>query len=119
MIKDVRDNIHKEEPALDIEVIQLLQDMIGDLSNQPEDVVIKLFSQDPKLLQAQAPRVADAISKVKGVVDLKNGIENTISGPATQFNVNPTVAAKGRLYRRRSFHGRHRVAGGRSRRHAL
>ncbi len=95
VIKDVRDNIHKEEPALDIEVIQLLQDMIGDLSNQPEDVVIKLFSQDPKLLQAQAPRVADAISKVKGVVDLKNGIENTISGPATQFNVNPTVAAKG------------------------
>ncbi len=94
VIKDVRDTIHKEEPALDVEIIQLLQDMIGDLSNQPEDVVIKLFSQDAKLLQAQAPRVADAISKVKGVVDLKNGIENTISGPATQFNVNPTVAAK-------------------------
>jgi multidrug efflux pump subunit AcrB len=94
VIKDVRDTISKQEPALDIEIIQLLQDMIGDLSNQPEDVVIKLFSPDAKLLQAQAPRVADAISKVDGVVDLKNGIENTISGPATQFNVNPTVAAK-------------------------
>ena len=110
VMKDVRETILKEEPALDIELIQLLQDMIGDLSNQPEDVVIKLFSQDTKLLQAQAPRVADAISKVKGVVDLKNGIENTISGPATQFNVNPTVAAQGRLYGRRSFHGRHRAA---------
>src|SRR5450432_3717809 len=94
IMADVRATVHKEEPALDIELIQVLQDMIGDLSNQPEDVVIKLFSQDAKLLQAQAPRVADAISKVKGVVDLKNGIENSISGPATQFNVNPTVAAK-------------------------
>jgi multidrug efflux pump subunit AcrB len=38
--------------------------------------------------------VADAIGKIKGVVDLKNGIEDTTSGPATQFNVNPTAASR-------------------------
>ena len=37
--------------------------------------------------------MASAIEKIDGVVDLKNGIENTISGPATIFQVNPTVAA--------------------------
>jgi multidrug efflux pump subunit AcrB len=38
--------------------------------------------------------VAEAIAKIKGVVDLKDGIENTTSGPAAEFRVNPTVASK-------------------------
>ena len=38
--------------------------------------------------------MATAISKVNGVVDVQNGIENTISGPATNFQVDPTVAAR-------------------------
>src|SRR6185312_1848378 len=94
IIADVRSEIAKQEPAADIEITQVLQDMIGDLTSAPEPVVIKMFSQDPKVLSDWAPRVADAISKISGVVDLKNGIENTISGPATTFSVNPTVAAK-------------------------
>ena len=40
------------------------------------------------------PKVADAIKKVPGVVDVLNGIDNTISGPATMFQVDPTVAAR-------------------------
>src|SRR5882757_5416785 len=94
IMADVRATIKKEEPAVDVDLKQLLQDMIGDLTGAPEPVVIKLFSEDPKLLEEQAPRVADAIEKIKGVVDLKNGIENTMSGPAAEFRVNPTVAAK-------------------------
>jgi CzcA family heavy metal efflux pump len=94
VIADVRSTIAKEEPAVEVEFIQVLQDMIGDLTSAPEPIVIKLFANDPKLLEQQAPRVADAISRIEGVVDLKNGIENTISGPATTFKVNPTVAAK-------------------------
>lgn len=78
---------------MDVEFTQILQDMIGDLSNSPEPVQIKLFSTDAAALQDWAPRVAGAIEKIDGVVDLKNGIENTISGPATIFQVNPTVAA--------------------------
>src|SRR5262249_45463101 len=57
-------------------------------------VVIKLFSDDANLLAQTAPRVADAIEKIHGVVDIKNGIENTISGPAAEFRIDPMVAAK-------------------------
>jgi len=53
-----------------------------------------LFSQDGKLLNETAPKVGEAISKVKGVVDVLNGIENTVSGPAVTYQVNPTVAAR-------------------------
>src|SRR5258708_5386748 len=94
VISDVRAQIEEEEPATKVEFIQLLQDMIGDLTSQPEPVVIKLFAQDGKLLNDTAPKVGEAISKVKGVVDVLNVVENTGRGPAVTYQVNPTVAAR-------------------------
>ena len=94
IISEVRDDIKRTEPELDIEFAQLLQDMIGDLSNAPEPIQIKIFSPDEGLLTQLGPRVGDAISKIPGVVDVENGIENTISGPATSFQVNPVFAAR-------------------------
>jgi multidrug efflux pump subunit AcrB len=94
IMSDVRADIKKEEPALDVDFIQVLQDMIGDLTSAPQPIEIKLFSQDPKQLELWAPKVAEAIGKVKGVVDLLNGIDNTISGPAVTFQVDPSVAAR-------------------------
>src|SRR5205823_4135133 len=81
IISDLRKQIKKQEPAVDVDFPQLLQDMIGDLTGAPEPVVIKLFSDDVNLLGQTAPRVADAIEKIHGVVDLKNGIENTMNCP--------------------------------------
>ena len=46
------------QPVLDVEFIQVLQDMIGDLTGAPEPVVVKLFSPDPELLSTWAPQVA-------------------------------------------------------------
>ncbi len=94
IIADVRRQIKTSEPELDIEFTQVLQDNIGDLSNAPEPIQIKLFSPDATLLNKIAPRVADEIGKVPGVVDIENGIDNTISGPATNFEVNPQVATR-------------------------
>jgi CzcA family heavy metal efflux pump len=94
VIKEAREKIKAAEPVLDIEIIQLLQDMIGDLTSAPEPVVIKLFAQDPALLQQWATAVGDAIKKIPGLVDPLNGIENTISGPARVFTVDPSAAAR-------------------------
>ena len=102
IISEVRSRVNKEEPALDVEFAQVLQDMIGDLTSAPEPIEVKLFSPDPTLLAEWAPKVADAIKPdektgkggVEGVVDVLNGIENTISGPALTFRVDPSVAAR-------------------------
>jgi multidrug efflux pump subunit AcrB len=94
VIADVRADIKSTEPELDVEFTQVLQDMIGDLSNAPEPIQIKIFSPDQALLSQLGPRVGDAIGKIPGVVDVENGIDNTISGPATSFQVDPTVAAR-------------------------
>src|SRR5664280_958082 len=63
IMADVRDRIKKSEPALDVEFIQVLQDMIGDLSNSPEPIQIKLFSSDSALLNQLGPKVEEAIKK--------------------------------------------------------
>jgi CzcA family heavy metal efflux pump len=105
VISELRGKIKQQEPAVDADFPLILQDMIGDLTGAPEPVVIKLFSEDVNLLNQTAPNVADAIEKIGEhkvkdevvhgpVVDLKNGVENTMSGPAAEFRVNPTVAAR-------------------------
>ena len=76
---------------LDVEFIQVLQDMIGDLTGAPEPVVVKLFSPDAELLATWAPQVAEALEKVKiggatPIVDVEDGIENTTSGPAVRLH---------------------------------
>ena len=94
VIADVRAEVKKQEPELDVEFIQVLQDMIGDLSNAPEPIQLKVFAEDPTLLANVAPRIADTIKQQKGVVDVLNGIENTISGPATSFQISAANAAR-------------------------
>ena len=94
VIADVREKVSRHLPTLQVEFPELLQDMIGDLTSAPEPIVIKLFCQDPALLRQWAPKVGDAIKKISGVVDILNGIDNTISGPATLFQVDPAVSAR-------------------------
>jgi multidrug efflux pump subunit AcrB len=94
VIADVREKVNKRYPQLDTEFIQLLQDMIGDLTSSPEPIQIKLFSENPELLAQWAPKVGDRIKTIPGVTDVKNGIENTISGPALIMNVDQIVAAR-------------------------
>ena len=93
IIAEVRAKVTAQLPNLDIEFTQLLQDMIGDLTSAPEPIEIKLFSQNPDLLREWANKVEDAIKKIKGVVDVL-GIDDTISGPAMTFKVDPAVAAR-------------------------
>jgi len=99
VISEVREKVTKSQPGLDVEFIQVLQDMIGDLTGAPEPVVVKLFSQDPDLLETWAPQVADALEKTKvggrtAIVDVENGVEKSTSGPAVRFQVNPDATTR-------------------------
>jgi multidrug efflux pump subunit AcrB len=99
IIADVRGKVTTEEPALDVEFTQVLQDMISDLTGAPQPIVVQLFSPDVDQLTAWAPRVADALGRIqinykKPIVDVEDGIDNTTSGPAVVFTVNPAAAAK-------------------------
>jgi CzcA family heavy metal efflux pump len=94
VISDAREKVNKQFPQLDTDFHQLLEDMIGDLTSSPNPVEIKLFSENLDLLKAWAPKIGDAIKAIGGVTDVKNGIEDTISGPAITFRVDQGVAAR-------------------------
>jgi CzcA family heavy metal efflux pump len=94
VMAELRVKIAQSVPSLNVEFVQLLSDMIGDLSNAPQPIIIKLFTEDAGLRREWAPRVAAAIEKIPGVVDVMDGIEDSISGPAVTFQVNPAVAGR-------------------------
>jgi multidrug efflux pump subunit AcrB len=94
IMEEVRGKITAQEPAVKIEFVQLLQDMIGDLVGEREPIQIKLFSQNAAEGEQWGPKIADEIKKIPGVVDVLDGVENTISGPAISFQIDPAVAAR-------------------------
>jgi hydrophobe/amphiphile efflux-1 (HAE1) family protein len=92
VIADLRRKVAKSEPALEVEFVGILSDVIGDLTSSPEPIEIKLFSEDENALHQKADEVETAIKKVQGVVDTKNGV--IVSGPAVIFNIDPQRASR-------------------------
>ncbi|MEO8348067.1 MAG: efflux RND transporter permease subunit, partial [Acidobacteriota bacterium] len=89
---DLRGQIESSEPALQIEFVGILSDLIGDLTSSPAPVEIRLFSEDAAALHSTATAVEASIKKVPGVVDTFNGV--VVSGPAITFQVDPERAAR-------------------------
>jgi hydrophobe/amphiphile efflux-1 (HAE1) family protein len=92
VIADLRKQVAETEPALEVEFVGILSDVIGDLTSSPEPIEIKLFSADASALHQKADEVETAIKKVQGVVDTKNGV--IVSGPALTFNIDPQRASR-------------------------
>lgn len=91
VMSDIRNRVQHEVPGLDIELAQLMEDMIGDLTSVPEPIEIKWYADDPEALQQTALRSAAAIAKIPGVVDIKNGINP--AGDALEIRVDRDRAA--------------------------
>jgi len=70
----LRDALGDAVPAASLDFHQLLEDQINDLSGAPQPVEIALSGPDPAKLIAYADKTADAIGKVRGVVDTFDGV---------------------------------------------
>jgi multidrug efflux pump subunit AcrB len=91
IMNDLRAQVEHNIPGLELETAQLMEDLIGDLTSAPQPIEIKIFSDDEATLQKLAPQVADAISSIPGVVEVKNGI--TPAGDALEIRVDRAKAA--------------------------
>jgi len=74
IMDDVRTRVEREVPGLEIEMAQLMEDLIGDLTSVPQPIEIKIFADDEHVLRRSGPRVAALIKTIPGVVDVKDGI---------------------------------------------
>jgi len=72
--KGVENKIAHSISGLKIETAQLMEDLLGDLAGKPQPVVVNLYSEDQTLLEALAPKIAEALKQVAGVKEIESGI---------------------------------------------
>ena len=78
-------------PLVDVEFIQLLQDMLGDLEGNPEPIEVKIFGDDAERLASLAEQVQPKVEKIKGIVDVV-GVQRLMLGSDPQVNRSLTTA---------------------------
>ncbi|HUQ89494.1 MAG TPA: efflux RND transporter permease subunit, partial [Vicinamibacterales bacterium] len=70
IISDMRPKLQEVAPLVEIEFVQLLQDMLGDLEGSPEPIEVKIFGDDTATLEELSEPVEAMLEKVDGVVDV-------------------------------------------------
>jgi multidrug efflux pump subunit AcrB len=88
----VRVAAEERAPAVRVEFVQLMQDVIGDLAGAPEPVELKLFSRDQAAAEAAARAVAKAIEPTPGLVDLFDGVQG--DNPERRIELDPARVAR-------------------------
>ncbi len=91
VMDDVRTQVERTVPGLQIEMLQLMEDLIGDLTAVPQPIEIKLYSDDGEILNKLGPQVAESIGRIPGVVDVRDGI--VLAGDALGIKVDRVKAS--------------------------
>ena len=92
IIADLRDKLTEAMPGTEVEFVQLLQDMLGDLEGSSAPVEVKIFGDDPKTLQELSETLEGKLASIDGLVDI---VGTQSGGPEETWQVDP--AAAGRL----------------------
>jgi CzcA family heavy metal efflux pump len=90
VMDEVAGQVQASVPGVEIETAQLMEDLIGDLTEAPEPIEVKLFSDNAALLKETGPKVKEAIEKVRGVTEAKSGV--VIAGDGLDVAVDPVRA---------------------------
>ena len=91
VITDLRDELQEAAPGFEIEFVQLLQDMLGDLEGAPTPIEVKVFGDDPDVLAELSEQIEAELEKVEGVVDLV-GVQR--GNPETTWDIDPTAIGR-------------------------
>ncbi len=94
VIADLRPQLAEAVPGMDLEFVQLLQDMIGDLEGAAEPLEVKIFGDDAATLTALAERVQSEVEGVQGVVDVVGPMQGA---PETTWRIDPEAAGRAGL----------------------
>lgn len=92
VMTSMREKIAAEVPGLQVELIQLMEDLIGDLTAVPQPIEVKLFGDDKAALEAAAKTIGARIGKISGVVEVIDGLR--VAGDAISIAVDPGAAAQ-------------------------
>ena len=91
VMAEVLTQVGKRVPGVQVELAQLMEDLIGDLTAVPQPIEVKLYAANPATLIPQARAVAAALAKIDGVVEIKDGV--VLAGDGIDLKVDPVKAA--------------------------
>jgi CzcA family heavy metal efflux pump len=91
IIEDLREQLQRAVPDLEIEFVQLLQDMIGDLEGNPSPIEVKVFGNDPDVLASIGEQIERQIAHVDGIVDIV-GMQR--GNPESIWQIDPVAAGR-------------------------
>jgi multidrug efflux pump subunit AcrB len=83
-------DVEMHVPGVEVELAQLSEDLIGDLTAVPQPIEIKLYAKDASTLIRQARRIAAAIEEIEGVVEVKDGV--VLAGDGINLKVDEAKA---------------------------
>jgi len=92
VISGVRAAVAREVPEARTEYVQVLQDVLNDLSGTPRPIEIKIFGDDYAVLRRLAGEVTARVRGIPGLVDLYPGFED--ESPELRFRVDQAQAAR-------------------------
>jgi len=95
VMTEIRLKIAAQVPGLEVELLQLMEDLIGDLTAVPQPIEVKLFGDDPVALADAAGKVAEGIGAIPGVVEVQDGLR--VAGDAVIIKVDRPAAAQAGL----------------------
>jgi CzcA family heavy metal efflux pump len=95
VMEDQRRIVGGKLPGVRIELIQLLQDMLGDLEGEPQPIELKLFGSDEGELRKQAALLSARIREIPGLVDFFDG--QIACSPERVVRIDPIAAGRAGL----------------------
>jgi multidrug efflux pump subunit AcrB len=75
VIDRVRDELHGKVPEARFEYVQVLQDVLDDLSGNPSQIEVKVMGDDPAALDTYAAAAGEKLEKLDELVDVFDGRE--------------------------------------------
>ena len=85
VIDDIRKRIEATQPALQIDMGQVIGDMLGDLMTSVQPIEIKIYGNNQDILEELSEEIAGLVEEIEGTEDVFDGI--VIAGPS--INVVP------------------------------
>jgi multidrug efflux pump subunit AcrB len=91
VMSDLRKDLEATHPGFEVDLIQILQDGIGDIAGSPAPIEVKIYGPDNATLVGLAHQTAAIITKIDGVVEVNDGVVE--SGPEAVVRVDARRAA--------------------------
>jgi multidrug efflux pump subunit AcrB len=92
IMEEVRRRVAAEVPEARVELVQVLQDMLDDLSGSPHPIEVHIFGPDPRALEQLAGQAARRLEDLPALEDVASGVAGSV--PVLRADIDPVAAER-------------------------